>query len=160
MGLDDPRVRHGLQEVLRLANENRLGTEDQVIRYCTETTPPSEKLFGAPNPPSGDLGSNVCCRVVRSWVAVGYGRGRGCYSSLEVHSPWLGLSLDVVPQGLMCAVATTFSFFLCSVSSVLAHMSRPQQNPAHWPSWSQRDMYGGALFCGYAGKALAIASGV
>jgi hypothetical protein len=33
-----------------VASENRLGTEDQVVRYCTEVTMPFEKMYGMASP--------------------------------------------------------------------------------------------------------------
>ena len=172
-----------------VAGENRLGTEDQVIRYCTEVITPFEKVFGAPspryppspvvvrfpstptallpfvNPPAvrrssrwapgiwGRVVIAVLCALGLQWGTVG--------AAVAIHY-WkapVGLGCRAM-SFLMYGVAATLSFALCLASSILAHMSRPQHNPVQWPSWSQRCMNDGAVFCGYAGKALAVSSGI
>lgn len=71
------------------------------------------------------------------------------------------------PVGLGCrtlsfliyGATATLSMLLCVASSILAHISRPQNGPAP-PSWSQTCINGAAVVCGYLGKTLAIIAGL
>lgn len=61
---------------------------------------------------------------------------------------------------LIYGVAATVSFLLCLASTILAHISQPQHGPMYWRPRSRTCLNGGAVFCGYLGKGLAIASGI
>ena len=174
-----------------VANENRIGTEEQVIRYCTETFAPSEEVSGAPSiatPPGSEP-----LRTPNTSIALLplYNPGREISRKQSRWAPgiWrrailavffaLGLQWGTIgaavvihywkpPVGLGCrslafllyGIAATLSMFLCLAATILAHISRPQHGPVHWLSWSQRWLDWGAVFCGYLGKGLALASGI
>ena len=175
-----------------VASENRLGSEEQVVRYCTETVTPFEKVFGTPGPvfPPSPIASHTpntpntpiallpfyyppSTRKPSQWAP-------GIWSRVAVATLFaLGLQWGTVgaaiiihywkpPVGLGCrsmsflmyGVAATVSFLFCLTSSILAHASRPQHGPLYWRSRSQIWLNGGAVLCGYLGKALAVASGI
>ena len=175
----------------RVAKANRLGTEDQVIRYCTETFTPFEKVFGAPSPIISPSPSSYGAPSTPIALLPFYGPGR----EIRRYSRWapgiwwrttlavvfaLGLQWGTIgaavaihywkaPVGLGCramsfllyGTVATASMGLCLTSSILAHISRPQQQgPIYWLPWSRTCLDFWAVVCGYLGKALACASGV
>ena len=176
-----------------VANENRLGTDEQVIDYCTEDAPPTEKVFvfGAPSPliqssPTSSRTPNTPAATLPfydprntrrhsdvRWASGIWGRV-ALAALLALGLQWGTVGAAVVihywkaPVGLGCrslsfllyGSVATLAFFLCLASSILTHISRPQHGPAYWRSWSQRCLNGWAVFCGYAGKSLAVASGI
>jgi hypothetical protein len=173
-----------------VANENRSGTEEQVIRYCTETFTPFENVFGAPSPiippipaphrapsaPIALLPFYTPGREVRrqSRWAQGIWRRVTLAVLFALGLQWGTIGAAVVihywkpPVGLGCramsfllyGVAATVSMFLCLTATILAHLSRPQHGPVYWLSWSQACLDWAAVVCGYLGKGLAFASGI
>ena len=175
---------------LSVADENRIGTEEQVIRYCTATVTPFERVFGTPSPIIPP--SPVSHRSPSTSIALlpFYNPGR----EIRRQSRWapgiwrrttlallfaLGLQCGTVgaavtihywkpPVGLGCrsmsfllyGVASTASMLLCLTASILAHAARPHHSPVYWFSWSQTCLDWGAVICGYLGKGLAFASGM
>ena len=134
-----------------VASENRLGTDEQVIRYCTE---------GARDGPSR-WARGVWGRVVLA-ALFALGLQWGTVGAAVVIHYWkapVGLGCRAL-SFFMYGVAGTLVLFLCLASSVLAHVSRPQNGPVYRRPWSQMCLNGGAVFCGYLGKSLAIASGL
>ena len=173
--------------------ENRLGSEEQVIKYCTKTFTPFEKAFGAPSPitspipspPDGHIANipidllpfyNPGHEIKRQsrWAAGIWGRvalavlfalglqwgtvGAAVTIHYYAGSPTVGLGCRGLSFLLYGAVATA-SMFFCLAASILAHISRPQHGSVHQPSSSQMYLDGGAVLCGYLGKALACTSG-
>ena len=173
-----------------VANENRIGTEEQVIRYCTETFTPFEKLFGAPSPiippsptshraPSAPIALLPFYGPVReirrqSRWAPGIWRRVTLAVLFALGLQWgtIGAAVAIhywkAPIGLGCramsfllyGIAATVSMILCLAATILAHVSRPQHGPVYWLSWSRTLLDWGAVFCGYLGKCLAFASGI
>jgi len=174
-----------------VANENRLGTDEQVINYCTEGTTPFEKVFGAPSPvvPPSPVSSRTpntpiallpfydprnTRRYSDTRWASGIWSRVALAALLALGLQWGTVGAAVVihywkaPIGLGCRALSflvygsvaTVAFFLCLGSSILTHVSRPQHGPTYWLSWSQRCLNGWAVFCGYCGKVLAVASGI
>jgi len=167
-----------------VARENRLGTDAQVIKYCTEITTPLERVFGAPSPVSPGTPNTpaallplypppeiarkpsrwapgIWSRVVFATLfALGLQWGTvGAAVLIHYWKPPVGFGCRAM-SFLMYGVAATLAFFLCLASTILAHVSRPQHDPIYWHSWSQTYLNGGAVLCGYMGKGLAIASGI
>lgn len=173
-----------------VASENRLGTEEEIIRYCTEiTATPFERVFGAPSPvfPPSPVSSRTpntsiamvpfyylpAVRNPSRWASGVWSRvAIAALFSLGLQWGTIGAAVIIhyckAPVGLGCrsmsflmyGVAATVSFFLCLASTILAHISRPQHGPMHWRPRSQTYLNGGAVVCGYLGKGLAIASGI
>ena len=172
-----------------VASENRLGTEEQVINYCAEGTTPFEKVFGAPSPmippspvsthtpntpvallPFYDLRNT---RKSSRWAPGIWGRvALAALFGLGLQWGTVGAAVTIhfwkAPVGLGCralaflmyGMAGTLIMFLGLASSALAHVSRPQPGPRQWRSWSQTCLNGGAVFCGYLTKILAVVSGI
>lgn len=139
-----------------VANENRVGTEEQVIRYCTETITPFEKVFGAPSPiippspvshraPSTPIALLPFYGPVREvrrhsrWAPGIWGRTTlALFFALGLQWGTIGAAVTIhywkAPVGLGCramsfllyGIAATLSMFLCLAGTVLAHLSRPQ----------------------------------
>ena len=172
-----------------VAKENRLGTNEQVIDYCTEGTTPFEKVFRAPRPvvPPGHIFSRAPStpvallpfydshniRTPSRWASGVWTRVVFA-TLLALELQWGGVGAAVMinykkrPYGLGCGalmflvygLAATVAFFLCLTSSVLAHISRPQHGQPYRRSWTQTCLNGGAVLCGYLGRILAVASGI
>lgn len=131
------------------ADENRLGTEEQVIKYCTEPTTPSQRSPG--------LWSRV---VLATLLALGLQWGTvGAAVTIHYWKAPIGLGCRAM-SFLMYGVAATAAFFLCLASSILVHISRPQHDPTYWHPWPRSYLDGGAVLCGHLGKGLAVASGI
>jgi len=172
-----------------VANENRLGTDEQVINYCREDATAFEKVFGAPGPivPSSPVSSRTPSTLVAllpfydprttrrfSRWAPGVWTRVTLAALLALGLQWGTVTAAVtihywsVPVGLGCrslsflvyGVVATLAFFLCLTSSILAHISRPQGGKMDVFSWSQTCLDGGAVFCGYSGKILAVGAGI
>ncbi|KAF9646484.1 hypothetical protein BDM02DRAFT_3118628, partial [Thelephora ganbajun] len=172
-----------------VASENRLGTGEQVIRYCTEITTPFEKVFGAPSPiippsPISPRTPNTSITLLPFYNPRGPRKpsrwAPGIWSRVVLAATFaLGLQWGTIgaavvihywmsPVGLGCralsflmyGVVSTVAMLLYVAPSILAHASRPQYGSIYWRSWSQACLNGGAVFCGYLGKTLAVASGV
>lgn len=170
-----------------MADENRVGTEHQVIKYCTETTTPFEKVFGAPSPvippsPTSSYTLNTAilpfyhprgARNPSRW-APGLWSRVALAMLLALGLQWGSVGAAVAihywkaPTGLGCramsflmyGVAATVAFFLCLASTVLAHISRLQHDPTYWVPWPQTYLHGGAVLCGHLGRGLAVVSGI
>lgn len=140
-------------------DENRLGTAEQVVSYCTEGGAPFEGVFGEPS--SARWAPGIWSRVVLATL-FGLGLQWGTVGAAVVIHYWkapVGLGCRAL-SFLMYGVAATLVLFLCLASSILAHVSRPQHGPRCTRSWSQACLNGGAVFCGYLGKGLAVVSGL
>jgi len=171
-----------------VAAENRLGTDEQVIKYCTAVTP-FERVLGTPSPiiPLGPVSPRtpntsiallpfypppvptrpsrwapgIWSRVaLAALLALGLQWGTvGAAVAIHYWKPPVGLGCRAV-SFLMYGVAATLSFFLCLTSSILAHISRPQGDLQYWRPLPHAWVNFGAVFCGYLGKGLAVASGI
>ena len=175
---------------LSVARENRIGTEEQVIRYCTATIAPFEKGSGAqspvisPSPTSHHSSSTLDASLSfyntgldisqQSRWAPGIWRRTILAALLALGLQWGSTMAAIViyywapPVGLGCqslpfllyGILSTTSMLLCIASSILAHASRPRRGPEYWVSRSQTCLDWGAILCGYLGKGLAFASGI
>ena len=176
---------------LNVASENRPGSEEQVVRYCTENLAPPENPTGVPSPifpliPSAldhTLGIPLTPlpfhnpvpdngRQPRWAPGIWWRVGLAMILALELQWGTVGAAMVIhywkPPVGLGCrtlsfliyGATATSSMFLCVASSMLAHISRPQNGPAFRPTWSQTCINGGAVICGYLGKTLAFIAGV
>ena len=172
-----------------VAAENRLGTDEQVVKYCTAVTTPFERVFGAPSPiippsPASPRTPNTPTALLPFYPpptptrplrwAPGIWSRVALAALLALGLQWGTVGAAVVihywkaPVGLGCramsflmyGVAATLSFLLCLISTILAHISRPRHDPLSWPLTHHTWINGGALFCGYLGKGLAVASGI
>ena len=173
-----------------VANENRIGTEEQVIRYCTATLTPFEKVFGTPSPiippnlishrsPSTSIallpfynpGREV--RRQSRWAQGIWGRTTLATLfalGLQWGTTWAAVTIHywAPPVGLGChsmsfllyGISSSISMLLCLAGSILAHASRPYHGPVYWSSWSETFLNFGAVLCGYLGKGLAFTSGI
>ena len=175
---------------LSVARENRIGTEEQVIRYCTAKITPFEKMFGAPRPV---IPPNLISRHSPS-ISIAllpfYNPGH----EIERQSRWapgiwgrttiaalfaLGLQWGTTgaailihylapPAGLGChsmsfllyGIVSTMSMLLCLLASILAHASRPLHDSGHRTPRSQTCLDLGAVLCRYLGQGLAFVSGI
>ena len=172
-----------------VAAENRLGTAEQIIRYCSEdTSTPFERVLGAPPPhiPPGPgpsripnthfailpfhgpretrnsrWASGIWNRVVlATLLALGLQWGTvGAAVTIHYWKPPIGLGCRAL-SFLLYGVAATVAFFLCLTSTVLAQISRPPRGPSYYIPWTQKYLHRGAILCRYLGRGLAIVSGL
>ena len=172
-----------------VANENRLGTDEQVINYCREEATAFEKVFGAPGPivPSSPVSSRTpstpvallpfydprTTRRFSRWAPGVWTRVMlAVLLALGLQWGTVGAAIIIhywkTPVGLGCrslslllyGTVGTLTLFLCLASSILAHISRPKRGQTDVLSWSQTCLNGGAVFCGYSGKFLAVGAGI
>jgi hypothetical protein len=82
-------------------------------------------------------------------------------AAMVIHywKPPIGLGCRTL-SFLIYGATATLSMLLCVASSILAHISRPQNGLMSRPSWSRACLNGGAVVCGYLGKTLAFIAGV
>jgi hypothetical protein len=177
-------VRGGGEEILP---ENRVGTTDEVVEYCTrvfcrrpkwnsgsitplaiqspEMTVTTETLleygleYGLVTPSRWAPG--IWKRVtVASILALGLQWGTaGSAMSISYLAPPAGLGCQALPF-LLYALAGTISFFLFLASSILGHMSRPLPGQAPPRSRTRTLQEAGAVICRWSGKFVAIVSGI
>ena len=162
--------------------DNRVGTTDEVVRYCTvvfqrpkwnsgfitpleiqspEMTVTTDTLleYGQINPSRWAPG--IWKRVtVASILALGLQWGTtGAALFISSTAPPSGLGCRAI-SFLAYGVAGTVSFFLFLTSSVLAHMSRPLPGQFPTRSRSRTLQDTGAVICRWLGKLVAIVSAI
>lgn len=165
------------------SNEGRPGSEEQVVDYSTETLVPPEGALEPPSPtyppsplPNRTPGSSntslpVYHKAVRQsrWAPGIWGRvALAAFLALGLQWGTVGAAVSIhywqPPTGLGCrtlsfllyGIAATISMFFCLAASILAHASRPLHGTT---SRFEACLDGGALLCGYLGKAFAFISG-
>jgi hypothetical protein len=163
---------------------NRVGTTDEVVRYCTvvsqrrkwnsgfttpleiqspETTITTNTLpeYGLITPTPSRWTPGIWKRVaIASILALGLQWGTtGAAMFINYIAPPPGLGCRAF-SFLLYGVAGTSSFFLFLTSSILAHMSRPIPGQVPTYSWSHTLQEAGAVICRRLGKCVAIASGI
>ena len=161
---------------------NRVGTTDEVVRYCTGVfqrpkwnsgpiTP-----FGIQLPELNDTTNSLPedGLIIPSRWAPGVWKRVAVASILALGLQWgtAGTALFIhyiaPPPGMGCrafsfllyGAAGTFSFILFLISTILAHMSRPLPGQAPMGSWTSTFQDTGAVICRWSGKCVAIASGI
>ena len=164
-----------------MANENRIGTDVQVARYCTNVVPPPEpdtlgksSLESSGNPSTADPlllhDPHLGARSPSRW-ATGIWKRVTLATVLALALQWGTVGAAVIihywkrPAGLGCralsfllyGVAGTTSFFLFLASSILGHMSRPQPGQLPW-SKPPTLLNSWAIFCRLLGEIVAILS--
>lgn len=168
-----------------MANDNRIGTDVQVTKYCTNAflplepdTPGMSSLSNSRNPSTADPllpfhEPQLGARNPSRW-ATGIWKRVTLATVLALGLQWGTAGAAVIihywkrPVGLGCralsfllyGVAGTTSLFLFLASSILAHISRPQ--PGQPYSWSQSPtlLDAGAILCRRLGKVVAVLSAV
>ena len=169
--------------------ENRIGTDAEVIDYCTrvlpqpgsnsssatqlDTHPP--ETTGIPDPPLPLHGPRPVTQGPSLW-ATGIWKRVAVSAALALGLQWgtvgaaVLINYVVPPAGMGCralsfllyCVAGTTSFFLFLASSVLGHMSRPHHGQRYEPDrlWLRDCQIAGAIVCRWLGKSVAILSAV
>ena len=168
-----------------VSDENRIGTDTEVVEYCTRVLPQSKpnsspatplsiqppELFSTPNPLLPLHDPRLVTQDPSRW-ATGIWKRVALASALALWLQWGIAGAAVVihyvtpPAGLGCralsfllyGVAGTTSFFFFLVSSILAHMSRPRQERRCAHPWSRACQNAGATVCRWLGKCTAILS--
>ena len=124
-----------------IKNKNRLGPEEQ-----------GRQSRWAPGI-WRRVGSAMVFALGLQWGTIGAGM------VINYRVPPVGLDCRTL-SFLVYGATATFSMLLCVASSILAHISRPQNNPVSRPPWLQACLNGGAAVCGYLGRALAFIAGI
>ena len=162
--------------------ENRVGTADEVVRYCTMVFQQPKWNSGSITPleiqsPEMSVTTDTFLEyglvtpsrwapgiwkrvVVASILALGLQWGTtGAAIFITYLSPPIGLGCRAFPF-MLYGIAGTLSFFLFLASSILAHMSRPL--PGQVPARSQTRAFQetGAVICRWLGKCVAVASAI
>jgi hypothetical protein len=167
-----------------ISDENRIGTDTEVTRYCTRILPKfkSNSSFTTPldiqseitNAPNLLLPLHDFRLVTQSpsiW-ATGIWKRVAISAALALGLQWgtVGGAIIVhylaIPVGLGCrslsfllyGMAGTTSFFLFLTSSVLAHMSRPHQERRYVRSRLRTCQNAGAIICRWLGQFVAVLS--
>ena len=168
-----------------IPDENRNGTDTEVIEYCMRALPKlesgsspaipldvqSSEMFSTPNPllPLHDprlIGQNPSRWATGIWkrvllataLALGLQWGTtGAAVVIHYVTPPAGLGCRALSYLLYGAAGTT-SFFLFLASSILAHMSRPHQGQGYTPLWLLTCQETGAIICRRLGKCIAVLS--
>jgi hypothetical protein len=155
-----------------MANDNRVGTAVQVIKYC-DAPPPHEPgtpeiaiqppqvpelHMGAPNPSRWAPGVRERVALAAT-LALGLQWGTtGGAIIIHYFGRPVGLGCRTTSFLLYTLLSTT-SFFLFLASSILAHMSRPLPGqdhlPPRWLTFSR-----GAIICRRLGKIVGIISAI
>ena len=169
-----------------IRDENRVGTDTEVTKYCTRvrdlpqlkwnSTSTSPLEIQSPEMASTSntllplhypcLSQNSCRWTPGIWkrVAIATALALGLQwgtagAAVMIHyiaSP-IGLGCRAL-SFLLYGAAGTLSFLLFLASSILAHMSRPLQELRYTHSWLRTCQNAGAIICRWLGKFIAIAS--